>query len=309
MRMIFRHEGRGARWIDIEQPTPEEIHEVARELNIGERIESELIAPTPVPLVAGDSEHALLILHFPTHQEETPNEPKAQEIDFIVGRDFVLTVRYEVIAPLHRLRKVLETEELVGSHVELRPDVFLEVLFAHLFSSIRDYTNHAASVLTRIEKDMFNGQERKTVREISEINRTFLHLHSAVVSHEEPLSRFLLALERRDFFGPAFAERARRILSENEQIGRLVRTHHEAATELRETNSALLNVRQNEIMKTLTVFNFIVLPLELIAFIFGMHVPGTPLTDNPYAFLIIMGVMLVTASVMTLFFAIKRWIF
>jgi magnesium transporter len=81
------------------------------------------------------------------------------------------------------------------------------------------------------------------------------------------------------------------------------------ATELRETNAALLEARQNEIMKTLTVANFIFLPLELIAFVFGMHALGTPLESNPNAFWIIMAFMLGIIGVMTIYFARKRWIF
>lgn len=306
--MIFRHEQNGTSWIDIEQPTPEEIRAIARELSIGERIETELLAPSPLPLVAGDAEHALLVLHFPSHGGDG-GETKSQEIDFVVGQKFVLTVRYEVVAPLHHLRKLLEANGLVGAHFDMRADMFLEILFAHLFAAIRDHTNHIAGRLSRIEKEMFAGHERDAVLRISEINREFLHLQAAIANHEEPLIRFLKALERRNFFGPAFGERAERIQGENEQLGRLIGTHRAVGTELRETNAALLESRQNEIMKTLTVVTFIILPLELVANVFAMSVPGLPFAGNPNAFYIVMALMLAIGGMLTLFFASKRWIF
>jgi magnesium transporter len=306
--MILRHESHGTFWVDVEQPTPEEIHALSREFSIGERIETELLTPSPLPLVAGDAEHALLVLHFPTHTEDG-GDPKNQEIDFVVGRNFVLTIRYEVVAPLHHLHKVLETNALVNNNFDLHADTFLEILFAHLFAAIRDHTNHVAGHLGHIEKEMFDGHERETIRRISEINREFLHLESATASHEEPLTRFLQALERRAFFGPAFEERALRIRAENEQITRLIKTHRAVAAELRETNGVLLEARQNEIMKTLTVVTFIILPLELILGLFELKVPDVPFETNPDAFFIIVGILLAVAGTLTLFFARKRWIF
>lgn len=306
--MIFRHEYRDGVWIDLEQPSQEEIREIAHECSIDERIEAELLSPTPRPLVSGDEHTALLILHFPT-QNEKNNEIKNQEIDFIVGSRFIVTVRYEIVAPLYHLKKLLETQKLVGERTALTTDIFLEILFAHLYTSVRDHTNHLAENLARVEQHMFNGRERTTVRAISDISRAFLHVEAALANQEEPLIHFFAALAQRNFPGASFAERSKRILAERSHIAQLVKTHRAVASELRETNIALLEARQNEIMKTLTVITFSVLPLELIALVFGMHMLGTPLEQNPNAFWIIIAIMASIGGCMVLFFAKKRWIF
>lgn len=306
--MVFRYEHRGGVWVDLEQPTPDEIRELAKEFSIGEQIENELLSPTPTPLVAGDAQAMLFVVHFPAHQKDE-GELRPQEVDFVVGPHFVLTVRYEVITPLHHLRKLLETEDLVEGRTKMTTDVLLELLFAHLYAAIRDATDHAAARLTHIEHDMFDGRERRTVRLISNVSREFLHLESAVANHEEPLGRFLTMLGGRGFFGPSFSERASRILAERSQVARLIATHRAVASELRETNSALLESRQNEIVKTLAVINFIFLPLELIAFIFAMHELGTPLENDPNAFWVIMGFMAFIALLLTFIATKRRWLF
>lgn len=305
--MIFRYEYPGGVWVDLEQPNADEIRRVAREFSISERLETELLSPTPSPLVAGDDTAALLVLHFPA-QEDDGGTPKSQEIDFIVGNRFVVTVRYEVIVPLHHLKKLLETEQIVSDHNGISTDVLLEILFAHLYTSVRDHTDHVASNLERVERDMFDGRESKTVRQISNISREFLHLEAALANQEESLGHFLNVLKERNLFGASFAARAVRIEAERAQIARLIKTHRAIASEMRETNIALLEARQNEIMKTLTVMTFSVLPLELITLTFGMHMPGTPLEGNPDAFLIIMTIMFSIVVVMVLFFAKKRWL-
>lgn len=305
--MIFRYEYPGGVWVDLEQPTNDEIRRIAREFSISERLETELLSPTPSPLVAGDESVALLVLHFPAHEIDS-GSTKNQEIDFLVGSNFIITVRYEVIVPLHHLKKLLETQQIVSAQNDISTGVLLEILFTHLLTAVRDHTDHVSANLARVEKDMFGGRERTTVRRISDISREFLHLEAALANQEESLSHFLKALTERNFFGASFAARAERIEAERAQVARLVKTYRAIAAEMRETNAALLEARQNEIMKTLTVITFIFLPLELITFVFSMHMPGTPLEQNPDAFLIILTTMFSIGVLMALFLARKRWL-
>lgn len=306
--MISRYEQHGRVWIDLERPTDEEVHTIAQEFSISERLEAELVSPTPAPLVASDAGVTFLVLHFPTHGADD-GEIRDQEVDFIVGDTFIITIRYEVIAPLHHLRKALEAQQLLAPHHALTTDVLLETLFSHLYSSVRNHITTSASRLSHIEHDMFNGFERHTVRTISSASREFLHVEAALANQEEPLIRFLKAVALQDHFGKAFGERVERIRAERAQTVRLAATYRAVATELRETNASLLESRQNEIMKTLTVVTFIMLPLELITFVFSMHALGTPLEENPNAFWIILAIMLGTSGILTFFLARKRWIF
>lgn len=255
--MISRHDYKGGVWVDLEQPSEEEIHDIVKEFSISKQFEKEMVSPTPSPMVAAADGAMLLVLHFPAHGADN-GDTRNQEVDFIVGGDFIVTVRYEVVAPLYHLKKLLETEELVSGRGSLTTDVLLEVLFAHLYTSVRDHIDHAADTLARVEKDMFDGHERTTVRSISEISREFLHLEAMLATQEESLGRFLKALADRSFFGASFAARTERILAERSQIAQLISTHRAIATELRETNVALLGARQNEIMKKLTIITFIV---------------------------------------------------
>lgn len=305
--MLFRYTYHGGVWVDLEHPTEDEVRAVTKEFGISERLEAELFSPTPAPLVAGDDSVAFLVLHFPT-QGAHDGELRDQEVDLIVGSSFIITVRYEVVESVHGLQKVLETEKLISPKHTMTTDVLLEILFAHLYTAMHDHLNHVASNLIAIEREMYGGQEQDAVRSISNVSRVLLHMESVLTNQEDALKRHLAALGRHGFFGPSFSERSLRILAERAQIERLVRTHRAIATELRETNVALLGARQNAIMKMLTIITVIVLPLELIAVTLGIHLPGTPLEEDPNGFFTILGVMALIATLMIAFFIKKRWI-
>jgi magnesium transporter len=304
--MVFRHEREGTTWVDLEQPTSDELSAAMREFGVSARIESELALPSPVPITASEENAALLILHFPTHDDEDATH--VQEVDVVAGSNFLITVRYEVVAALHALHKSLEAHELLGLSAKLSSDELLELVLDKIFDSTRDHAKHVASRLTKIERDMFSGKERDTVRLISGINREFLHLEAALADNEDPLAHFLSSLERRGFFGKNFNERATRILSERDHVARLISTHRAVATELQETNSALLNATQNEIIKTLTVITFIILPLDLLANIFELNFSDLPFAHSPHAFWIVIGIMAAIALLLTGYFARRRWL-
>ena len=78
--------------------------------------------------------------------------------------------------------------------------------------------------------------------------------------------------------------------------------------ELRQTNDSLLSTKQNEIMRTLTVINFIILPLSVITGLFGMNVENTPLSGSSYDFWIIVLSMILITIISTSIFKRKNWL-
>lgn len=307
MHMIFRHKYHGGTWIDLEQPSEDEIRSIVHEFSIGENIETELFSPTPTPIILGNADSAFLVLHFPAHGAKN-GETGNQEIDIIIGKKYIITVHYEVIAPIYHLKKLLETQELVETTSHITTDTLLEIIFIHLYTAVRNNITNIAERLAHTEKEMFNGNERSTVRMISIISRDFLHMEAALANQQELLNRFFKAIIERAFFDTTFAERVEHILTERDQISQLTKTHRAIATELRETNIALLEARQNEIMKTLTIVNFIFLPLGLISWTFSMRTEGMPFIHSPHAFWIVLGIMASVAIILTAFFVRKRWL-
>lgn len=305
--MMFRFGESGGEWLDLENPTPEEVRDAARELGFGGRILDELISPSPFPIVRFEESAALLVLHFPS-AAVLDGKPAEQELDIVIAPHFVLTVRYEVIVPIHELRKLLEAGALKGADTQVGADALLELIFNHLFANIRTEVAHAGARLERVERDMFAGNERQTVRAISLISRELLHLEASIAGERDTLELFLGELARKAVFGESFKARVDRILSQRSQTANVVKSLRGIATELRETNMALLTATQNEIMKTLTVITFIVLPLGLIANVFEMNVSDVPFMGSPHAFWIVVGIMLGVSAIVALFVTRKRWI-
>ena len=183
--MVTRHTRGKITWIDLESPSHSELSEVMREFSIDERIEEEIISSTHYPLVISSPKYQYLILHFPTADPSTGT--RNQEIDFIVGKNFLITARYEVIDTIHSLHRVFEAEELLGlPRADTLTAHLLERILKRLYGAIREEMERASRLLEHIESDMFSGKERETIRDISDIGRVLLRFQTAVSRHQEP---------------------------------------------------------------------------------------------------------------------------
>lgn len=304
--MILRHALGKITWVDIESPTAEELEAVLHEFEIDARVGDEMVEPTPYPLFIPFQNYLYLVLHFPTALPE--GGTKNQEIDFIVGKNFIITGRYEVIDPLHNLHKVFEAEELLGLPRGLTAPVLLERLFRRLYGALGSEVELVARKLDRIERDIFSGKERTTVREISDVGRILLRFDTTLTRHEEPLSAFVEELSAPHFFGKAFQEHGVHVLAERAHVGNLIGSYRAVASELRNTNDSLLSTSQNEVIKTLTIITFITFPPLLITGIFSMGIFYFPLASLSSELWLIVALMAISSFVVYLFFRLKRWL-
>src|SRR5258708_35324538 len=100
-------------WVDLENPTATEVEELMRRYRIHPLVGQELLGPTVRPKVDVYDEFIYLILHFPTVSHSHGGEPE-EEIDFIIGKEFLITVHYDLVDPLREFAKLFEVNSVLG---------------------------------------------------------------------------------------------------------------------------------------------------------------------------------------------------
>jgi magnesium transporter len=291
----------------MESPTRQELQDVMTEFGIDARIEEEIISPTPYPLVVTSERYLYLILHFPT--TDPRGGAKNQEIDFIVGKNFMITARYEVIDSIHNLHKVFEAEELLGlPDTQVDAEGLLERVLRHLYAALGEETEQIARMLERIENDVFDGKERETVLNISRVSRVLLRFDTTLARHGDSLSAFLHELTEPKFFGKDFREHIVHVEAERAHVAALVASYRAVATELRDTNDSLLSTKQNDIVTRLTIMAFATFPLTVITGLFGMNTASVPFINSPYAFYIVLGIMALSVLLFVTYFRFRKWL-
>lgn len=302
--MISVNKYRNLTWIDVESPTADETAHLVEEYGIPALASRELLTKTFRSKV--DLYHNLIyiILHFPKlHAKDTKSVE--QEIDFLLGKDFLITVHYEKIDALAHCAQTFESHTIVdkgsmGDHAGF--------LFFHLIKELYKSSMHELEeinhLLRVIEKNIFEGSEGKMVEAISTTNRKLLDFKQALRFHGDVLASFELA--GKQFYGESFSYYLSAISGEYNKVRNVLDGHKEILWDLRDTNDSLLSWKTNQTMKQLTVLTFIMLPLTLITGIFGMN-SDIIYINNTADFFIVLGAMACLAIFMFLYFRIKKW--
>ena len=144
--------------------------------------------------------------------------------------------------------------------------------------------------LDRIEDDIFEGRSSEIVRDISEAKQEIINFRRivrpqrAVLRDLERTKQRYLQEELEIYFDD--------ISDAAERIWDTLENHKEVIEALESTNESVLSHRLNDSFRILTAVSVVLLPLTLIASIFGMNVP-VPGQNAEFAFL---GILLLMTS-------------
>ena len=230
----------------------------------------------------------------------------AGELDFFIGHNYLVTFPAVELLPVTRLFRRCEEDE------ELRDRLFAKgsgYLLYHVLDDLFDYCfpilDKIGYKLDSIEDDMFEGRAEDVVRDISNVKQEIISYRKII----KPERSTLRVLERQvERFLPEELELYfDDIVDQAERIWDLLDNYKEVIEGLESTNESVISHRQNDILRILTVFSVVLLPLTLITGIFGMNVkfPGF---ETEAAWWGILGGMVVTLGALLGFFRYKRWL-
>ncbi len=303
--MLTRYEHDGIVWVDLESPTPQEVKNITDQIGIEELIAEELLLPSTKPRLEFHGHYIYTVMHFPALRHT--HTSVEQEIDFIIGHNFLVTTHYDTIDPLHKFSKVFEANSMLDrSSLGEHAGYLFFYMLKKLYKSVEHEVEYIRQDLSRVEERIFGGNEVEMVPEISQSARDLLNLRQTIEPHREILHAF--EEDAPKFFGESFASYARALSNEYYRVHNHIARQTDIVHELRETNNSLLTTKQNETIKTLTLMAFVTLPLTVIAGIFEVNAKYMPIIGMPYDFWIIVGIMAATCVGILAFFKFRNWL-
>lgn len=307
--MITRYEHKGLHWIDVESPTKEEISALTEEFSLRQLVAEEILKLSFRPKVDMYKDSIFLILHFPAFRHAHGKDIR-QEVDFIIGKNYLITVHYDMIDAIHKFSKEFEVSSILdkseyGNHAGF---LFFH-LIKKLYQSLLHELEHIEERLKDAEAKVFKGDEAKMVAALSHINRDLLDFKQALRTHKDVLKS--LESAGAQFFANEqgdFSYYLQAISGEFYKVANILDGHKEMLVDLRETNDSLLSSKTSSVMKTLTIVSFSTFPPILIAGMFGVNAEHMPIIGNEYDFWIIISIMAISTASTFLFFIYKKWL-
>lgn len=264
--MIKKYAYQNLVWVDLLVPTKEEVSEVAETYKIHPLVEKELRNESEGPRVEVYENSVYVVLHFPALKHSHGKEQN-QEVDFVIGKDFIITTRYDSVDSLDKFAKSFEASSIVDK--DKRPvdagAIFVQMTL-RLYRSVLRELEVIHSNLHHIEEEIFKNNEREMVGKLSKASRALLDLEQGLLFHHETLEA--LSPIGAKFFGDYFTPLLQKTVKAHEKVKLSLNQSKKYLDELRKTNDSLLSLKQNETMRLLTaaavVFTVVYIVLAIV---------------------------------------------
>jgi magnesium transporter len=219
----------------------------------------------------------------------------------------LVTIQYEEMEALDRFKKEFEVlTTLNKTSKKLTGTNLFFSLMNELYATSASKLDYVESTLSEIESEIFKDNERQMVVEIAKTSKRLISYRHVLRAHED----MFFEIE------PLFAELHDEV--HQGELASLQKTYSilfhrtnalfETLNAIRAANDAMLNTKQNETIKTLTIMAFITFPLTLFSSMFGMNTEATPIIGHAYDFWIIVIIMTFVTIFLFSFFKYKKWL-
>jgi magnesium transporter len=294
------------RWVNIDEPRLADRVWLAEEFGFHELDLEDVASHNQRPKVDVYDEYLFLVMQFARFDPDA-GRLHAAELDIFIGPDYVITLPNDEIRPLPSLFERARSREDVRDDLMGKGSGFLlyEILDRCVDASF-PMLGQIGRKLRRLEDDIFEGgRSSEIVREISNVKQEIINFR-AIIRPQRAVFRALERAKQRyltedlDIYFDDLTDASERIWDVLENFKEIVEG-------LEGSNESVLSHRLNDGLRVLTAVSVILLPLTLVASVFGMnvHFPGE---GSPLAFWLIIATMILILLGMVAFFRRRGWL-
>src|SRR5215203_5384524 len=297
----------GLTWVHLDALNADEVERLAARFGWHPLDVEDVLSKRQRPKIDDYAEEGYLfvVLHFPVF-DKAAGRLNAGELDVFIGPDYLVTLPNVELAPVSRLFRRCEADDVLRRQLFSKGSgrLLYEVL-DDLFDYCFPILDKIAHKLDRIEDDIHERRSEELVRDISNVKQEIISFRK-IIKPQRPTLRLLERNVER-FLPEDLELYFDDIVDASERIWDLLDNYKEVVEALEDTNESVIAHRHNDLLRVLTVFSVILLPLTLIASVFGMNVvyPGE---GTHAAFWVIIALMVLTIFAMLGFFRWKRWL-
>ncbi len=304
----------GLRWVNIEHPSPLECAWLEEHFGFHALDLEDVLSRNQRPKIDEYPDYLFIVLNFPVF-DRSVGRLNAGELDIFVGPDYLVTIPNQRLQPVQYLfERCRQKEELREQHFSRGSGFLLYRIVDDSFDYCFPMLRKIGNKLDALEDEIFSGKSEEVVRDISNVKQEIINFRK-VVRPQRPVLRDLENVKQR-YLAPREGDDLEiyfdDIVDAHERIWDMLENYKEVVEALEDTNESVISHRVNDILRVLTVISVILLPLTLIASIFGMNVGlpggGDPAASSNTVFWIIIATMVVVLGGMLAVFRRRGWL-
>lgn len=297
-------------WIHISKPSPKALKYLGRNFQFDPADLRDSAPPLQRSKLVTHSSYLFMILLFPYYDRETKTI-NPTEFDFFIGKDFLVTIEEGKIDVLGKFFFMLKNNPAMKKeYLDEDPIETLTETIHNLYNYCFPILNHFNLDTQEVNKYLFaNHGQKQSIQEILKVKNNIIAFNKLMRPHRTILERLNKNLGNYCTVSDKESNKFQSAISFAKDIHDDAENYKENITALYDTHASLLAHNTNETMKRLTTISATLLPLSVIASIFGMNtVHGMPFMDSDNGFLMVIATMLLITSVTLIYYKFKKWL-
>jgi magnesium transporter len=297
-------------WVDLLGETPEQVQE-AKELLLNTfhfhyLTVEDCIETRNQPKIEAFPNYIYFIVHGIKPGETGPANFVTKELDAYLGENFVVTFHDQRFRSIKIVKQQIRVSKFACTR---GPAYLLHQVLDHIVDQYMPIVDDFDQEIVSLEERVFElkKSDSAVLEEVMALRRSVMRLRRISARQLEVLYRISHGEfpQIPDHILPYFRD----VHDHLQRISDLSESYRDLVSSLFDIHFSVVANRTNDVMKTLAVLSAIMLPLSLIAGIYGMNFENMPELRTPHGYFITIGVMALVAAVLLIYFWRRGWIF
>src|SRR5215813_7658311 len=291
-------------WVDMDAPTTADEQVLLDVFHFHPLTVEDCRENRHYPKVEEFPGYIYFIVHGVT-ADTSPDRFNTTELDGFLGSNYVITYHHEMFRSINNVKQLLRTTPVL---CQRGPAYLLHQILDQVVDYYSPVLDDFDERIDRLEDDIFTLRRpnNEILSEIMDLKRSVLRLRRISGKQMDILHRMsrgefgLIPEEMRPFYRDVYDHLVR--------VVDLADSYRDLISGSLEAYLSVVSNRLNEIMKVLTIFSAVMLPLTFIAGVYGMNFDNMPELHSRYGYFAAWGLMIVVAIAMLFFFWKRGWI-
>ncbi len=291
-------------WIDMIDVDDDDIDLLTSLFNLHELTVEDIIMANARPKVENFKDYLFLVLFsLEKLNGQSKGKVKTIELNCCLGRNFLLTFHSQQVAQIEAAKDRIRKQ----SPIMMRgADMLLYSVLDSCIDSYFPVIDEFDTLVDDMSDELFKDPTQDTLKKIYTLKNEVMYLRRTIGPQADVIS--LLTRGDFEFIPAANAVYFRNIYDNLVRLNDVVGTSRDIITGAMEAYVSVVSNRLNEIMKTLTVIATIMMPLTLIASIYGMNFKHMPEIESKIGYPAVLFSMAALTILMLVYFKRKKWL-
>jgi magnesium transporter len=292
-------------WVDFEAPTLEDEKILAEVFKFHHLTIEDAHETRNHPKVEAFPDYLFFIVHGVKNETNSFNF-LTKELDGYLGKNYVVTYHHENFRSIDAVkRQIRSTPYLCTRGADYLLHQILDQIVDLYIPVVDDFDDS----ISEIEERIFRLQktDNSVLEEIMDLRRNVNRLIRISTKQLNVLYR--LAHGEFPLINENILPFYRDVYDHLQRVSELAENYRDLVGGLFDIHFSIVSNKTNDIIKFLTIFSAIILPLSLIAGIYGMNFENMPELRTRYGYYITIASMFLVAVGLLFYFWRKGWIF